>query len=66
MRKARFTKHQQIIGALKEHEAGRQIAELCRKRGVSNRRCTTGKPRRWLCRAKGRSQLPGLRRREPS
>ena len=34
MRKSRFTE-EQIILALKQHEAGRTTAEICRKLGVS-------------------------------
>ena len=35
MKRSRFTE-EQIIGILKEHEAGVPVAELCRKHGVSN------------------------------
>ena len=35
MKRSRFTE-EQIIGILKEHEAGVSIADLCRKHGVSD------------------------------
>lgn len=35
MKRKRFTE-EQIIGILKEHEAGIPVAELCRKHGVSD------------------------------
>jgi len=34
MKRARFTE-EQIIGVLKEHEAGAKTADLCRKHGIS-------------------------------
>ncbi|WP_316204581.1 transposase, partial [Bradyrhizobium sp. SZCCHNS1049] len=34
MKRGRFTE-EQIIGILKEHEAGVPVADLCRKHGVS-------------------------------
>lgn len=35
MRKSRFTT-EQIVGALKEHEGGAKIVDLCRRLGVSD------------------------------
>ena len=35
MRKSRFS-DEAIIGILKEHQAGRSAAELCRKHGISD------------------------------
>jgi putative transposase len=35
MKRNRFT-DEQIIGILKEHEAGKPVSELCRKHGVSD------------------------------
>jgi putative transposase len=35
MKRSRFTE-EQIIGMLKEHEAGMKTAEVCRKHGISD------------------------------
>jgi putative transposase len=35
MRKSRFSE-EQIIGILKEHQAGLPVAELCRRHGISD------------------------------
>jgi len=42
VRKSRF-KEEQIIGILKESEAGVATPELCRKHGMRRRRCTGGR-----------------------
>jgi hypothetical protein len=38
MKRSRFSE-EQIIGILKEHQAGLSAAELCRKHGVSDPTC---------------------------
>ena len=43
MKRARFTE-EQIIGVLKEHEAGAKTADLARKLGVSEATLYTGRP----------------------
>lgn len=35
MKRSRFTE-EQIIGILKEHQAGLSVADLCRKHGISD------------------------------
>jgi hypothetical protein len=41
MKRGRFSE-EQMVGILKEHEAGRRIAELAREHGV-RQRCTGGR-----------------------
>ena len=50
MKRGRFTE-EQIIGVLREHEAGAKTAELARKHGISEAPCTTGRPSTaaWMC-----------------
>ena len=43
MKRAGFAEDQ-IMGVLKEYEAGAKTADLARKHGVSKRRFTTGRP----------------------
>jgi putative transposase len=40
MRKSRFSEDQ-IIGILKEHQAGIPVVDLCRKHGISDATCLT-------------------------
>ena len=42
MKRVRFSE-EQIVGILKEHEAGRKIPELAREQGSARRRCTGGR-----------------------
>jgi putative transposase len=51
MKRSRFT-DEQIIGILKEHEAGTPVSELCRKHGVSDASIYKWKPSSaaWRCR----------------
>ena len=44
MKTGRFTE-EQIIGVLKQHEAGRKVAELSREIGVSEPAIYTWKPK---------------------
>jgi hypothetical protein len=54
MKRSRFSEDQ-IIGILKEHQAGLSAAELCRKHGVSEPTCVTSGARGmagWKCRTR--------------
>lgn len=54
MKKARFTQDQ-IIGILKEHQAGATTADLCRRHGIAMRPSTRGDRNTagWKCRKRG-------------
>lgn len=59
MRKARFTERQ-VIGILKEHEAGRSAAEPCRKHGISDQTLYNRKARYGGLKPSEASRLKGL------
>lgn len=47
MKGTRFSE-EQIIGVLREHEAGAKMEEVCRRHGISRR--AMGSLRDWCCR----------------
>ena len=59
MRRSRFTE-QQIIGILKEHDAGRSASGLCRKHGISDQTLYNWKARYGGLRPSEASRLKGL------
>ena len=59
MRRSRFTEGQ-ILGILKEHEAGRPAAELCRKHGISDQTLYNWKAKYGGLKPSEASRLKGL------
>ena len=54
MKRKRFTE-EQIVGVLREHEAGAKTGDLAASTESRKRRCTTGRPSTagWTCRRPG-------------
>ena len=59
MRRSRFTEGQ-ILGILKEQEAGRSAADLCRKRGISDQTLYNWKAKYGGLKPSEASRLKGL------
>ena len=59
MRRSRFTEGQ-ILGIVKEHEAGRSAAELCRKHGISDQTLHNWKAKYGGLKPSEASRLKGL------
>lgn len=59
MRRSRFTEVQ-ILGILKEHEAGRATADLCRKHGISDQTLYNWKAKYGGLKLSEASRLKGL------
>ena len=59
MRRSRFTEGQ-ILGILKEHEAGRPKADLCRKHGISDQTLYNWKAKYGGLKPSEASRLKGL------
>ncbi len=61
MKRSRFSKAQ-IIGILKEHEAGMSAPDLCRKHGISDATFANALTQVGMPQANLTAQLPGLGR----
>lgn len=64
MKRSRFTE-EQIIGVLREHEAGVKTADVCRKHGISSATFFKWEVEVWRAGSLRRAPAEGPGRREP-